>query len=369
MPDFNFTAALQSLGPDAAFRLANQARPPADYLFESLLPERNEPSYTIESGTMTVRTTMAGLVAMDSPYPPGGVVEVSKFLEQSAKLANEVMLTEAALRRMQDLIRELAINGQPTTMFLQNEALNFLQKVVIQAHMDAMEWLRGQALVTGAITWAFNKLDLAVDYGVPAANLLSNRTGNDAWDGSTSKFWADIRRLQEQLRYNVRAYIAHPDTINAIVNNDVNKAEILRQEGFTMTIRRLIGDNERPDNDVRATVTLIAYDAEGEIFDTANPGQTTIIPFMPTGKILAVGNNNRSGYRVGEGSTADPVMDMALGYTHIAPTVEGGGRPGRWAQLYTPQERPMHLHGRGVTNGLPVIEAPEKIAVASSDLS
>jgi hypothetical protein len=29
----------------------------------------------------------------------------------------------------------------------------------------------------------------------------------------------------------------------------------------------------------------------------------------------------------------------------------------------------MKLNGRGVTNGLPVIEAPEKLAVAESDLS
>jgi hypothetical protein len=58
-----------------------------------------------------------------------------------------------------------------------------------------------------------------------------------------------------------------------------------------------------------------------------------------------------------------------LGYTHIGPTVEGGGQMGRWAQLFTPEQLPMQLHGRAVTNGLPVVETPEKIAIASSDLS
>jgi len=36
--DFSFIAALASLGVDAAFRLINQARPAANYLFASILP-------------------------------------------------------------------------------------------------------------------------------------------------------------------------------------------------------------------------------------------------------------------------------------------------------------------------------------------
>lgn len=369
MPNFNFSEAVDALGAGAAFRIANTARPPADYLFETLLPETNQTDYTVDSGNMTVRATMAGLTGMDSPYPPGGIVETSTFLERAAKVANQAVITEAALRRLQSLMLQLQVGGNLTNDFLQNEALNFLQKVVIQAHMDTFEWLRGQALVTGAIAWTFNQLSLAVSYGVPAANILPNRTGNDAWDGSTSQFWTDVRLLRSALRYNVRAFIIHTDTLIAVLNNDANSMEILRQDGMSYTLRRLIGSNERPATDTRDTITLIAYDKEGEIFDPNNPGQTIKAPFMATGKLLAVANNTRSGYRVGEGSTDDPDQDNALGYTHIAPTVEGGGTPGRWAQLYTPENMPMQLHGRGVTNGLPVIEVPEKIAVASSDIS
>lgn len=371
--EFSFAQAIADLGANAAFTVANQATPPSDYLFAQLLPEMNKFDYIVKSGTMTVRATMAGLTGMDSPYPPGGVVELSKFLQESAKIANHVPLTENAIRELQQMLREMLINGQPTNDFVQMQVLNFLQKVIVQAHLDRFEWLRGQALVNGSIDWTFNQINLLVDYAIPSANILPQRTSTDAWDSTASKFWTDIRLLQAALRYNVRAFIIHPDTLLATLDNDVNKIEITAQDilsnGVTRTrIRRLVGDNERVSSDSRDTVELIAYGKEGEIPDTSNPGRTTNIKFMPTKKILAVGRNQRGGYVVGEGSTPDPLQDQALGYTHIAPTVEGGGTPGRWAQLYTPENLPMQLHGRGVTNGLPVIEVPDKIAIASSQI-
>lgn len=368
--EFTFEDAITALGGAAGiFRYANQVPPASEYMFASLLPERNDPEYSIRTGTMTIRATMAGLSATDSPYAPGGVAEVATFVKDVAKITNQVAITEAALRRIQSILARMTLDGQNTLEFLQNEVLNFLEHVVLQAHMDRMEWLRGKALTAGAINWSYNGISLVVDYGIPADNFLANRTGNDAWDGSTSKFWDDIRLLATQLRYNVAAYICHVDTLMAIVNNDANKADLVRQSGNLYTLRRLVGDNDRPSSNMLDTVTIAAYQREGEILDTANPGQTTTVKFMPTGKILAVGRNTETGYRVGMGAQPDPEDAFALGYTHLAPTVEGGGRPGRWAQVYMPENLPMQLHGRAVTNGLPVIEAPKKVAVASSDLS
>ncbi len=367
--NLNFQEALRVLGEDAAFVIANTARPPRSYLFAVLLPEMNKSDYTISSGNMIVRSTMAGLTGLDSPYPPSGYAEISTFLEESAKLANEVSLPERSIRELQTMLMHWVAEGTtPVADRVAMEALNFLEKVIVQSHLDSMEWLRAQALVTGGIDWTFNEKTLLVDYGIPAANKLTARTGNDGYGGSASKFWDDLRLLRKRLRYNVRAFILHPDTIDMILFNDVNKAEVLRMGENQYTIRRLIGDNERPATDIRDTVQLIAYDLEAEVFNPADPENLTNVKFMPTGKILAVANNTRSGYRVGEGTTEDPDQDLALGYTHIAPTVEGGGRPGRWAELYVPERTPMKLNGRGVTNGLPVIEAPDKIAIATTDM-
>lgn len=376
--NLDFQAALAALGPGAAFQVANAARPAGEYLFNTLLPEQNRFSYDINSGSMTVRPTMAGLVGMDSPYPPGGVVELSTFVERTAKIANRTALPEQTLRAMQDMLMRLRAADQlpDVNTTLGVEALNFLAKVILQPHMDTMEWLRAQALVTGAIDWTFGQINLTVDYGLPAANLLTARTGNDGYGGSASKFWDDVRLLRARLRRGgVLAMIANPETIDMIRFNTVNGAATVAENADgSITLRRFARTDagaSQPgvfSEDTFDTVRLVAYGAEAEILDLSNPGQTLIVPFMPTGKILAVGRNVNRGYRVGQGATTDPNDTLALGYTHIAPTVEGGGRPGRWADLFTPENEPWSLVGRAVTNGLPVIENPELLAVATTDM-
>ena len=365
----NFTETVSALGNDAVFKIANAQRPPANYLFNTLLPEMAKPSYYVDSGTMTVRSTMAGLVGMDSPYPGGGMVETSTFLEQTAKIAIEVGLDERTLRAIQDLMKQVMLSGGNTKEALAQEALNFLDKVIVQAMMDRTEWLRGQALVHGAIDWTFNKKNLEVNYGIPTANILTSRTGTAGYGGSASTFWTDVREAQRLLRYQVRTVIAHSDTINMILDNEVNGALVLTQSLAGTSIRRYkdVSGNSVPSTDARDQLTLVAYDEEGEILDPSNPGSTITVPFMSTGKLLFVGMNNRSGYRVGQGSTDDPTEDLALGYTHMAPTVEGGA-PGRWAQLYTPEREPWSLRGRGAMNALPVIEAPQKIVIATTEM-
>jgi hypothetical protein len=319
---------------------------------------------------MTVRATMAGLVGMDSPFPPGGVVNLSTLLEETAKIAIEVALNEKTLREIQAMLMRLALSGGGTSEALANEALNFLEKVILQAHMDRSEWLRAQALVNGAINWEHNGKTLTVDYGIPDDNMLTERTGNDAYGGSTSQFWTDVRTAQRLLRFNLQAIIMNPLTLDTIIYNDANSAQIISQTDSVFRIQRLrdIGGNTVTSTEARDTIALISYDREGEVLDLTKPGQTVKVPFMPAGKVLFVGGGGRSGYRVGEGSTDDPNAELALGYHHLAPTVEGQGRPGRWAELYTPQGAPYSLHGRGASNELPVIEAPQKIVVATTEM-
>lgn len=364
----NFRAAIAALGQNAAARIANAARPAADYLFNTLLPERNVFSYHIESGSITVRATMAGLASMDSPYPPGGMVELSTFMERTAKLANEVALSEQTIRAMQEMLMRLALSQAPTVDVVQRQLLNFLDKIILQPHMDAMEWLRGQALL-GQINWTFGDRNLVVDYGIPAANILPARTGANGYGGSTSKFWDDVRALRRALRHNMRAIIAHPDTVDMIRYNPVNQLIATSESGGSITFRKFDTATNSFSLDSNDTVTIVIYGLEGEILNPADPNSTLIIPFMEKGKLLAIGNNSRtSQFVIGEGSTEDPDLASSLGYTHIAPTIENGGRPGRWSELYTPEQSPWSLHGRAVTNGLPVIEAADKIAIATTDM-
>lgn len=375
--EFSFSDALDKLGTNAAFRFVNEVRPPSEYLFETLLPEEKKNSYYIDNAYMLIRPTMAGLVGMDSPYAPGGVVEASRFLEESAKLGMDLKLGERQLRQIQEIIQNRNLTGDARTTFLQGEATSFLENVVAQGLMDTDEWLRGRALIDGTIDWTFNKLNLNVDYGVPASHKLANRTGNDAYvaNHANNKFWADHYEALKLLRYNLRAIIIHTDLMLKMINNDALKLEVLSQNDNVIRVRRWRsrGNVEQVSGDARDVVTFIMYDLEGDALDPADTSKTIHVPFMDTDKILYVGKNRRNGYRVGEGAVPDPVRAMALGYSHLAPTVESGGSPGRWASQFVLKEKPWELRSMGAENTLPVREdvtaTEAKTVTLSTDLS
>lgn len=372
---FNFLAAIAALnaaaGGSFALRLANAARNAASYLLVTLLPERDMPTYHVSSGSMTVRSTMAGLVGMDSHYPPGGLIDVSTFLEQTAKIAIHVPLSEQSIRTMQDFVLRMGLTADATNEYVQRQLLNFTDKILLQPQLDRAEWMRGQVLCFGILDWTFIDKRVLVDYGVPAANKLAARAGADGYGGATSKFWEDVVLLRRRLKNNVRAYLAHGDTTAMIRYNPANNLvpinEVQNGDGVTTTtFRRIIPATGQFTADAGDQVTIVSYDREGEIINPADPKTTIVVPFMERGKLVAVGNNTGSRFVIGAGSTDNPNDENALGYTHLAPTVENGGRPGRWSDVYVPQNEPWSVHGRSASNLLPVIEAPDKIAIATT---
>src|SRR5690606_12896813 len=102
--------------------------------------------------------------------------------------------------------------------------------------------------------------------------------------------------------------------------------------------------------------------------DPANPtGDPVKVQFFPGKTLTYIGSPGRRGYRVGQGPQEEPQDRLAVGYSHLAPTTESGGRPGRWAEVYTPEKRPMAVHGRAVQNFLPVIENEKNIVILTSE--
>lgn len=368
-----FAEALKKLGPDAVLRLIRTVRPTSDYLLTGFLPEMLKSSYSVENGQMVIRATMAGMSGMDAPYAKGGVMTAKTFLEKTAKITNEVTLTETAIRELQEMMFRTQGTSTTNKIDLVREALNFEQKMIIQPHWDTNEFLIGQIFTTGKINWTYNKIKVEVDYGVPADHLLTNRTGNDAYDGSNSQFWADIRSIQKKLNRSVEAFLMHPDTFEVALDNSVNAIRVVEETeqkyGKQYRITKVVNtDTGLTSNDARDTVTIRTYGAEGELIDPSDPETTIKKPFLTAGKIVGIGRAQIRGYIPGEGSTDDESRDRTLGYTHIAPTTEGGGQIGRWARLYVPESKPMQLQGQGVGNVLPVVESPEKIAIASTDM-
>ena len=370
---FTFRDAIEELGSDFAFRIASELRPDTTYLLSRILPPTNRMAYSVDSGSMTIRPTMAGMAAMDSPYPPTGHVEISTFLERTAKIANEAAFTEKALRELQRLLTQLQMSGGNTKQAVLENLLNFTEKVVVQSHIDTFEWLRGQALAYGEIDWTFGGKHLVVDYGIPSAHVFNTRTtaSNEAYGASNSKFWDDHRAAIKLLGYNYNGPWMHPNTFDEIVANPANNIQITQQEGNVFTLRRYVDQagTQVLSGDRRDQVTVTVYGVEGEIIDPANPDSTLKRPFLDEGRVIYTGAGQPNEFRVGDGSTQDVESELALGYTHIAPTVESGGVSGRWARVYTPQDRPWQLVGQGVTNGLPVIENPEKLVIASTEMA
>lgn len=370
--DLNFAAVLASLGPDAAFRIINQARPPADYLFNTFLPERPRATYDAKAGSMTIRATMAGMVGMDSPYPPGGHVAGRAFHEQTAKIAQHVPLPEALLRELHQLLQAAGADVSSDDVMTRT-VLNFVDKILVQAQLDTAEWLRGQALTTGVLAWTFNGIQLAVNYGVPAGNLFAQRTGTAGYGGSASVFWADHRAALAKLKNQVRAILAHPNTINMIVSNTVNNIVLTAQDlatgsfSFVKNLGNTATGPFLPSPDVRERVSIIGYGEEGDVLDPTTPTVPEAVKFLPEGLIVYVGNPAPRGFTVGLGGALETeTNELPIGFTHIGPTTEGGGRPGRWSQVYTPENQPMTIHGRTAANILPVIDAPEKLVVLST---
>lgn len=372
----NFAQVIADLDPDALLEVIAASRDDADYYLATLMPERLQPNYHVETGNMTIRATMAGLVGMDSPYPEGGVIDVASFLEKSAKIAITIPMTEEVIRTIQELVMRYSLQnngaGAPDPeSFLTEEALNFFETVVLQALKDTREWLRGQAL-TGEIDWTFNKKRLAVNYGFPTEHLLTQRTGNDKYSGSTSKFWDDIKMQGRLLRGSARIIrLVHPDLADDIVYNPINSLNVVNESNSSVTVQKVqtIGDNRVPTGDARDTVTLIKYGDEGEVLDPASTaGVTKKLPFVERGQMHAIGSGVNRGYRVGQGSAPER-NELELGFTAMCPTVEGHGAMGEWGRVYTPQDRPYQLIGDGVENCLPVIEGNRRVVNGRSDMS
>lgn len=379
MPEVSFASALDTLraeggGADPAFRIINGARTPADYLWEQFLPTRQVNTYDVKAGALKIVPTMAGLVGMDSPPAPGGIMDVATFIGSTAKIGQIHTLTEGFMRDLHQFLQAMRSDIERDEAMVRT-AMNFINLLMLQSLLDREEALRGELFTTAFTDWTFNGKNLAVDYGVPTGNILTSRTGNDRYGGSTSKFWTDYRNARSILKGQVRAVIAHPDTIDQIVSNDVNKI-ITTSDNFAGPVRIIKNVGvlatgpliESPD--ARDATTIIGYGKEGSILDPANPGETISVPFCMTGRVVVIGNAPPQGFGVDQGATEEQVEDsVALGYSHLAPTVEGKGVVGRYARVWTPDEEDWQLRGKTVENFLPVLTAPTRVVIMRTDMA
>lgn len=371
----DFKGLLDAMDDNEITTIANEARPGDNYLLNAVLPERKRRGYHAKAGSMTIKSTMAKLVGMDSPYPRGGVMTSSSFEHRLAKIATEQPFPEEYLRELRELVNDIFNNTQDDHAQVLETMFNFTNKLLVQPHLDTAEWMRAQALITGEIDWQSDDIHLEVDYGIPAANFLTARTGNDGYGGSTSKFWTDWHAAQRILKNRVQAVFMNTNTLQTIMYNPENDLKPVRvddQAGvFEFQRYVLVNGVNVVSEDIRDRITIFTYDDAGEVLDASDPtsGATTLIPFVPDGAICMIGRPDTREFVIGSGSTDESKnTPLTLGYTHIGPTEEGNGRLGRWANAFVPQGKEWMFVGQSVTNLLPVINKPELIVNLTTDV-
>ena len=169
--DLDFTQVIADLGGRLGFfEIARQTRAPASYLFNRFLPETVRPTYNVSAGSMRIVPTMAGMSGMDSNYAQVGAMDARTFMEKTAKLTARVPLTENALREIYAFSQALVGQGGDVRGWLRGEVEAIFNNVVMQAQLDTMEWLRGQALSVGTgINWRYDNVSLTVKLITPIA--------------------------------------------------------------------------------------------------------------------------------------------------------------------------------------------------------
>ncbi len=372
----DFKGLLNAMEDNELFTLANEARPGDNYLLNAILPERPRRGYSAKAGSMTILATMSRLVGMDSPYPRGGAAKASSFEHKIAKTAIEMPFPEEYLRELRELVNDLINLQQDGHEVVLETMFNFTNKLLVQPLLDTAEWMRAQAIITGELDWQSDDIHLEVDYGIPAANFLTARTGADGYGGSTSKFWVDWHAAQRLLKNRVRAVFMNSTTMETILYNPVNNIKPIRidQENGIFEFQRYttIGGNVVVSEDIRDRFTAFTYDDAGEVLDSANPlsGETIDVPYVPDGSVVFIGQNDKKAFEIGTGSTNESEnTPLSLGYTHIGPTEEANGRLGRWANAFVPQGREWQFIGQSVQNILPIIQRPELIVNATTDIA
>ena len=384
--NLNFQAAInhliQTSGANFASDVANGVRPDAAYVFTNrVLPIREVRNYYVQAAGILIRSTMSGLVGMDSKPAPMGAAEMNTFLANTAKFGGATYLPEAVLRELQNLAQQVVNRGGDTTRTVVDAILNFVRKFLIQPQLDTLEYLAGRALMTGAVDWTFNQKRLQVSYGVPSGNLFAQRTTTSGYiAGTSSVFWADWRAARALLGGPPEFAFATRDTIEGIISNPANNIFITAEDDFgSVSFDRIVNtDTDRRSEDRRNRGSLISYNQSGNIFDLSDPGETVEIPFLSDGYIVLVGRARRQEFGLisdrgdEELEGVEPLPDAnapTIGYTHLGPSTEKGGDTGIYSNVWVDPSMPMQLQGTTFMNALPFILQPDRLVVLRTAMS
>ena len=376
-------------GDNFAFRRSRNANPPSEYLFSTrILPRMNKPTWNIRGGNLTITPTELKPVAMDSEPAPMGNLQATFYNERISKFGGQMFFNEQQQRELieaeQDVrlmaslsgsnvvgdidtqINMVAATGRADGNTINGARINRILGIVefIQAsHWNTSEALAGEALSEGLLDENFSGLDIKVDYKIPAARV-KDYSGNDRFDQSASKWWEFVRFCYKTLK-NPQFY-GNSNSYFDIVENSVNA---VREQFITGDVRPMSKYNPAvitQNTDANERMNFNIYDKAGAVMDVASKSLVSK-PFLKDKRIIVIGELQTSQIELTLGGVTDPDNELAIGYTHVGPTVEGGGQPGIYSNIFTKPEMPMQLHVATYVNMLPIITDPKKTIIAKFD--
>lgn len=376
-----FTAAMNTVATSVALaqyvstRAVNLDRL---YLARFLPPVRSTQA-EIQGGSFRIITEPAALTAVDSPYAKVGEIQSVEFKGDTFKITAETKLNESQQDAMHAranaaILRAVQDGGVANTQSIFENFIARLNEDGIQLALDyGEEVYRAVALAYGKISVVDVNTGNAVslDFGVPDGHKVS-RTGAEAYDKASSKWWGDVQTARERLGVEPVA-LTDPATWNAIFNNPANAMVMVsgaapvrlgadvwayRVTQAAMT-RKANGDIDynfgQSSNDYRKNATVIVYGAK---VDKAGAPY-----FWPQGRVTFLRESARR-VEIIDGQ----IVQGALGVTHIGPNTEAGQQSTRYTKIYVPEGAEFEVRAKGSEDIAPHIEEPRNLFLAKTEI-
>lgn len=331
-----------------------------------ILPPKDKMSYSAGASVLSIHPTVAEPTALSSPYAKGGYALVGDTSQQTYKYTVQTLLEENFLRELQDLIVHSLARGNDGAVqdFLFNKLIDFYDTVILTPQFQTWEFAGTKSIFDGAQTWDANGVHVKIDHRYAAERVLAPRTGADAWDKASSKFWDDWNLLHDALDTPPSLLMAGNKTARAFLYNSANNITItkeIRPAGAQYVIYEFYRHNKNQQriDGVRAAGRLLGLNNRAT-FKTETGGNE-VRWFAPEGKLVALAD-----YTQGVAFGASDID--GFGITHVGPTIENFGAAGMFGELFQPQNEPYTIKGRSVSNFAPVLRSNRMVCVAQSEI-
>ena len=342
------TVPTLALNTGAQFGIA-----PRTYLGAELLPERLVDENAYREEAIRYRTVIANDGTRYSPSQKKGAEILGSFL---VELGNSDITTEFTARAYDALLRMLGTN---ITMDASAQLIDFLDRTVNLALVEKNEKQRWEAIVSASVV----------------------RTGDNAYTETVTYSNPASHRSAAGGTWSTDSYDPFDDILA--------KADLLASKGYTVgriitsrTVLAILAGNDK----VKARTGVATINASGQITATAGRASSSAIndalnrdglPPLETYD-LQYRTQTGTGYflartvfvmvaTTGQDETLDMgdnerIVNDTLGYVGVG-RAAGQSAAGRVLRLESHSDKPPRVIGEGWQTSLPVITAPEAIAV------